>query len=126
MADRKYTLQEVIEAVQKANGLLAVAARQLGCSRQTVYNYVEKYSTVASALAEARETNIDFVEGQLMKAIRDGNVPAIMFFLKTVGKSRGYVERQEVTGVAGGEPIRMIEIIKDYGSEPDSDDDNEQ
>jgi hypothetical protein len=43
-----------------------------------------------------------------MKLIKDGNVAATIFFLKTQGKRRGYIERQEVTG-AEGAPI--IEII---------------
>ena len=113
-----HTLEEVINAIQEANGLLAAAARKLGVSRTTVYRYVNKYATVKSALDESRESNIDYVEGQLMKAINRGSVPAIMFFLKTVGKSRGYVERQELehTGKDGGPvAINMIEVIKDYG-----------
>ena len=50
----------------------------------------------------------DFAESELMKLIKDGNVAATIFFLKTQGKARGYIERQEVTG-ADGAPI--IEII---------------
>jgi len=49
-----------------------------------------------------------FAESELMKLIKEGNVAATIFFLKTQGKKRGYVERQEVTG-AEGAPI--IEII---------------
>jgi hypothetical protein len=44
----------------------------------------------------------------LFKLIKEGNVAATIFYLKTQGKQRGYIERQEVTG-ADGAPI--IEII---------------
>ena len=97
-----HTAEQVIEAIEHSNGLLAAAARELGISRRTVYNYVTKYPTIAKALEDARETNLDYAEGQLMKAVKAGNVTAIMFLLKTVGKSRGYVDRQEVTGADGG------------------------
>jgi len=97
-----HTLEEVISAIKDSNGLLAAAARKLGVTRQTVYNYVKKYATVKQALEEARDTNLDYTEGKLMEAIKAGNVTAIMFLLKTLGKSRGYVERQELTGEGGG------------------------
>jgi hypothetical protein len=38
------------------------------------------------------------------------NPAAIIFFLKTQGKSRGYVERQEVTG-ADGKKLFEVTII---------------
>ena len=107
-----HTLEEVISAIKDSNGLLAAAARKLGVTRQTVYNYVKKYATVKQALEEARDTNLDYTEGKLMEAIKAGNVTAIMFLLKTLGKSRGYVERQEVTGADGGKIT--IEYVNDW------------
>ena len=41
------------------------------------------------------------VEGQLLSQIRRGNITAIIFFLKTKAKHRGYVERHEYTGKDG-------------------------
>ena len=98
-----HTVEQVIEAIKRNDGLLAATARDLGISRSTVYRYVKRYATIQAAVEEARDTNIDMAEGQLMKAIRKGSIPAIMFFLKTVGKSRGYVERQEVSGPDGNQ-----------------------
>jgi hypothetical protein len=37
----------------------------------------------------------------LDKAMQNENMSAIIFFLKTQGKSRGYVERQEISGADG-------------------------
>jgi hypothetical protein len=38
---------------------------------------------------------IDFAESQLHKQIKEGSTAATIFFLKTKGKQRGYVERIE-------------------------------
>jgi len=98
----EFTAEEVGKAIADANGILAVAARKLGCSRRTIHNYVNKYASVKEVYADANETTIDFAEGKLMELIKDGNVTAIIFFLKTKAKHRGYVERQEHTGKDGG------------------------
>jgi len=79
-----------------------MAARLLNCTRNTVYRYIENYATVKAAYEEQRETLIDFTEDQLFKQVKAGNITAIIFTLKTIGKHRGYVERQEVTGKDGG------------------------
>jgi len=51
-------------------------------------------------------------ETGLYKAIREGKDWAIKYILSTKGKSRGYVERQEVTG-ADGKPMetKITEIV---------------
>lgn len=106
MASKKFTAAEVIKAIEGSKGIISQAARKLGCTRQTVYNYVENYVTVKEALENEREDLLDFVEGKLLGEINNGNMTAIIFYLKTQGKSRGYVERQEVTG-AGGKDLRV-------------------
>lgn len=98
----KYTTAQMIEALREKHGNLSAAARYLGCSRNTIARYIENYPTVKAVYDEERETLIDFAENQLFKQVQDGNITAIIFTLKTIGKSRGYVERQEVTGADGG------------------------
>ena len=48
-------------------------------------------------------------ESEALKQIKQGNTAIIIFTLKTLGKSRGYVERTEVSGPNGG-PI----VVKGY------------
>ena len=115
----KYTQKRMINEIRKAKGIKAVAARALECTRQTVDNYIERYKAVAEAYDEANETNIDFVESKLMQAINSGNITAMIFFLKTKGKDRGYVERREVSG-PGGAPVKVT-MVALGGIDPDED-----
>ena len=116
-----YTADQVIKALQDAAGYVSKAASILGCSSQTVYNYKNKFVTVADAWDAIREARHDFVENKLHEQISKGNVTAIIFYLKTQAKQRGYVERQEVTG-AKGQALRIKFL--DYGlNEDDADTD---
>ena len=98
----KYTTNQIINALREKHGNLSASARFLGCSRDTVSRYINTYPTVKTVADEERETLIDFAENQLFKQVQEGNITAIIFTLKTIGKHRGYVERQEVTGANGG------------------------
>ena len=98
----KYTAAQIIEALREKHGNLSAASRYLNCSRDTIRRYIDLYPTVKAVADEERETLIDFAENQLFQQVKDGNITAIIFTLKTIGKSRGYVERQEVTGADGG------------------------
>ena len=103
----KYSVEEIIAAIQKARGNLSHAARIVGCARTTLHRYVNKYSTVADAYENENEKTIDHVEDQLLRQIDDGNITAIIFFLKTKAKHRGYIERAEVTGKDGADLITL-------------------
>ncbi len=102
----KLTAESVTAAIRDMNGNISAVARRLGVCRQTVYNYIERHPSVKDVLTEARETMLDNAESALYRAVLNGEAWAVCFFLKTQGKSRGYVERQEVTGADGG-PLVM-------------------
>lgn len=102
----KFTVTQVVDAIKDAKGFLSTAARHLDCDYKTVQNYAKRYPTVQEAINEERETVKDLAEGSLFSEIKNGNITAIIFYLKTQGKDRGYVERQEFTG-KGGEPLQV-------------------
>ena len=105
----RFTAQQVADALTQAKGFISIAALNLGCANNTVRNYIEKYSICKQACMDARETMIDVTEGRLYQEINAGNITAIIFFLKTQAKHRGYVERQEFTGKNGDDiPILVI------------------
>ena len=100
----------VIESsIVKAFGNLSTAAKSLQVERATLYRWIEQ-DGLEEAVQEGRNRRLDFAESMLDKGMQDGNMTAIIFYLKTQGKSRGYIERQEVTG-ADGKKLFEVTII---------------
>lgn len=93
---KRYKADEVAAAIKKAKGFVTVAARDLGCTTQTIHNYRNAYKAVADAFEESRESHLDFTEGKLLEQIKAGNITGIIFYLKTQGRNRGYIERSQV------------------------------
>jgi predicted transcriptional regulator len=108
---RKYTADEVVSALEHAKGMIAPAARSLGCSRNTIKRYLKEDTDIARAHADMSEHVTDRAELKLFDAIERGEAWAICFYLKCKAKDRGYVERAEVSG-PGGQPVK-IKLVYD-------------
>lgn len=103
------TPEEYTNAILEAQGLISVAARRLGVTRSAIYEAAKNHEVIRSAINDARERTTDLAEGKLFQKINEGDNTAIIFYLKTQAKQRGYVERQEVTGAEGGElTVRVV------------------
>jgi len=103
------TKEQYIEAIHKSRGLLTAAADGLGVTRKAIYDAAKRHPEVQQAIEDARDRTTDLAEGKLFQKINEGDNTAIIFYLKTQGKKRGYVERQEVTGAEGTElTVRVI------------------
>lgn len=98
----RYTVAQVIQALDDTKGMVYLAARRLGCSHTTVYNYARRHPTVQLAIDANRGVMLDTAEVALWKGIQDGESWAVQFALRTIGRNRGYVERKEVAGPDGG------------------------
>lgn len=69
-------------------------AKNLGISKDTLYSYKNKYSDFSDALKKGREV-VDYeVENALYKAAINGNVTAMIFWLKN-RKPHGWKDRKE-------------------------------
>lgn len=105
---KEFTNEQIIKALQDANGLQAAAAIKLKTSRTTIANYIKNNEDVKAAYDDVNETTIDKVEGKLLEQVNGGNITAIIFYLKTKAKHRGYVERQEIEGKLTTENVVRI------------------
>ena len=109
--ERKYSDAEIIKALDDKRGGIYVAADELGCSYKTIQRRAEKVPAVQEVINKYRHRRSDIAEMKLDQAIFKGEPWAILFQLKTQGKDRGYVERQEITGKDGNDVT--IKVVYD-------------
>ncbi len=86
----------MIKALEQSLGIVTTAAKIAGIDRSTHYDWLkndEEYKRDVEGLADMV---LDFAESQLHKQIKDGSGAATIFYLKTKGKKRGYIEAQEI------------------------------
>lgn len=101
-------IDEVVDAYGRSMGIVSTTCKKCNINRKTFYEWKEKDKDFAERLAEIDEAQIDFTESQLLKLIKGGDTTATIFYLKTKGKQRGYVERQEITGKDGEELVKSF------------------
>lgn len=85
----------MIEALTKSLGIVTIACKEVGISRTLHYNWYNKDPKYKKAVDDVADVALDFAESMLHKQIQDRDTTATIFFLKTKGKKRGYIERQE-------------------------------
>jgi len=98
----QYKTEDIIAALEKYRGGVFLAAEELGCSYKTIERRAETVNKVRETIDRHRERRSDLAELRLETGIVNGEAWAVLFQLRTQGKRRGYVERQEVTGADGG------------------------
>ena len=117
------SLENKMDAIKKAFptilkdklGNVTDACNLLGCSRSWYYGMRHEDPEFKALCDEAHEVVLDFVESHLFKQIK-ADVPAsTIFFLKTRGKDRGYIERNEFSGKDGG-PIQVEQLNESEAS----------
>ena len=92
----KHNKKQLIEAMEKSLGVVTMACKMVGVSRKTYYEYYNTDDDFKKEIDDISNIALDFVESQLHKSIKKGSDTAAIFYLKTKGKHRGYIERREV------------------------------
>ncbi len=96
MSDKKIPSRDaLVEALREFDGNMAAAGRKFHCHRAYISTLVNDDLELRELVNELKETFIDEAENKLYDAIREGNIVATIFFLKTQARHRGYSERFE-------------------------------
>jgi hypothetical protein len=85
----------MLEALEKSLNIVTTACKSVGIDRHTHYNWLASDDEYKKAVESIDDIAIDFAESKLHKQIDKGDTTACIFYLKTKGKKRGYVERNE-------------------------------
>ncbi len=124
--------KKILEALEKYNGIISVACTATQFSRSTFYSWLNSDEEFKTAVDDIQEIAIDFVESKLFEKITGVKIgketgegvnvydtppsdTAIIFYLKTKGKKRGYIEKTE-TEVTGKDGAALITI--NYNNQP--------
>lgn len=103
---------ELLGQLVKAKGIVTKACEALSMPRSTYYLW---YNSDAEFKVECDSINdlvLDFAEEKLYSLVDKGDTTATIFLLKTRGKKRGYIEKQEID-------LRTPEgIIVNYNRQP--------
>ena len=114
MATERIPTDRIIQALRETNGLISLAAKRVPCSITTINVRRKRVQAVEQVIQECRGELVDLGELALRKAVLSGEPWAVGLVLKTLGKDRGYVERQEITGRDGNElTIRYVNDWRD-------------
>lgn len=86
----------LLEALKQTLGVATSACKIADVDRTTFYKYIKEDEEFAREVKDISEVAIDFAETKLFEQIKDNNTTSTIFYLKTKGKHRGYVEKQEI------------------------------
>ena len=100
----------ILEALEKSLGVVTTACKKVGIGRTTFYEWMKEDEEFRNQVDDIQNIALDYAESQLHKQIGEGSTSATIFYLKTKGKSRGYIERQEITG-ADGDNLFHVKVI---------------
>jgi hypothetical protein len=89
---RKYSKKIIREALIASNGILSRAAKQLGCSRTTITEWLERCPDLDQELQDIKESYVDLAESSLLSQIAEKNTQATIFLLRSLGRKRGWVD----------------------------------
>ena len=85
--------ENLLKALEKSLGIVSTACVSIGISRTTYYKYYNEDKEFKQSVDSIGDIALDCAESQLFELIKEKNVTAIIFYLKTKGKKRGYVEK---------------------------------
>lgn len=102
------TEKQFIKELKDNRGIVGAACRSLDISRTTYYRWKKKHPDFAEAAETEISAQVDFVEERLLDLIETGETAAIIFYMKTKGRDRGYGEKY-VPEVEHEEPVRKID-----------------
>jgi len=103
--------ESLLKSLEQSLGVVTVACKKADIPRSTYYKWLKEDEAFAIEVRDIENVALDFAESQLHKQIAADSTAATIFYLKTKGKKRGYVERQEITGAEGMPTNFQIEIL---------------
>lgn len=84
--------KKVLIELEKCLGIVTTACLKLKIGRKTFYQWYNTDDDFKAKVDDIENIVIDFVEGSLYKQMQKADTTAMIFFLKTKGRKRGWGE----------------------------------
>lgn len=107
----QHNKKQLLKALEKSMGIVTNACKIVKLDRSTFYRYYNEDEQFASDVDSMQDYVLDFAESKLLENIKDKKETSIIFYLKTKGKKRGYIEKTETDITTGGSKITNTPII---------------
>lgn len=98
--------EDIAIALMATQGLQYKAALKLKCSAGTLCERIAESPYLQAVRLEALQLRIDEAEQGLFELVDQRDLTAILFTLKTIGKSRGYA--QDTVTIDASDPIKTL------------------
>ena len=99
--------KDFIEALRNNLGHISNACEAAKIGRRTYYDWIDKDKNFKEDVDHVQDSLLDLAESKLLENIENNENTAIIFYLKTKGKKRGYIEKQELEVV---KPFDDVEL----------------
>ena len=83
---------DFLTALRASGGIISTACKKSNVGRSQFYTWIRENEQFAQEYEAVKNEMLDFAESCLLQAMREGNLSAIIFFLKCQGKGRGWQE----------------------------------
>ena len=113
--------KRLLQALEKSLGIVTTACTETGISRDTHYRWLREDPEYKTQVDSIEDISLDHVESQLFKQINEGSTVGAIFYLKTKGKKRGYIERTEQVVEVGGNKIVFENASKRFDVQSNGD-----
>lgn len=88
--------KQMIKTLHQTLGVVSPACELVGIARSTHYRWMETDNEYKVLVNDIQNFQLDFVESKLFENVNSNDTTAIIFYLKTRGRERGYIEKQEI------------------------------
>lgn len=117
----KYTEEEVYKVLEAVEGNVAAAARELETKRGKLKEFIDSKPALVALLTDLREEIVDIAEGNIFRAVKDkADLGMSMQVVSTLGKNRGWTNRQELTGKDDKDLVPTAIVFQTYDDDEDS------
>ena len=102
--------ENFLKALELKLGHISEACKSANIHRRTYYSWIDKDEEFREECDSVSESLLDLAESKLLENIKKNDNTAIIFFLKTKGRKRGYNESTQLELVKPISEINFDEL----------------